>query len=158
MKYFVSFCCAAVNSLSLNEHDVMSDIALSFPTMFMGVRAEALRLCFLSTNNQSSCDAGIDAEVLPLYSHDTADVLSQKNTVYLYFKSRTKYSSTSHTKTSPANPRLLMVNFPFYFPSDTSSFWISVGNVNYHTHGCTLCNPDLITPPDNSLKASVYYK
>ena len=48
LKYFLTFCCSDANLPSLNTHDSMSSIPLSFSAMLIVVREESLRLYCLS--------------------------------------------------------------------------------------------------------------
>ena len=142
----------------MNSYDGMSAIALYYPEMLMGVREKALRLYCLSSKKRSGRAVGINVEVIPLYAHNTADVLSQNLPMWLNFRSPMIYSSTSDHKTSPANSRSLMVNFTFGFLSNTSSCFMSMGHANCHTQGCMVYNTGVMTPPAPRLQSSVYCK
>ena len=80
----------------LNARDGMSAIKFFPPAILIGVRDDDFLYCCRSARNRSSLAAGIDVEVLPLYVHETDDVLSQKLSIYLNFISSTTYSSTNH--------------------------------------------------------------
>ena len=62
----------------MNECDSMSAIALSFLAMLIGVWDDDFISLCRGARNRSSLDDGIDVEVLPIYVHYSADVLSQK--------------------------------------------------------------------------------
>ena len=85
----------------MNARGGISAIALSFPAVIIGFRGDAFLSCCYSARNISSLASGIYVEVLPLYAHDTADVLSQKLPICLNFRSSTTYSITSHPRTNP---------------------------------------------------------
>ena len=101
LEYFVRFFCAATNSQSLNTQ------------IIMGLREEFLCSRCLSSKKRSSFAVGIDVALIPLYDHDTVEILSQNLLICLNVKSPRTYYSTSHPTTIPANSRLLMLNFPF---------------------------------------------
>ena len=99
----------------MNARDGMSSIILSFTAMLIGVRDDAFISHYWSARNLSSIATGIYAEVLPLYVHVTADVLTQKLPMCLNLKSSTTYYSTIHPGTSPANSISFIINLSFGF-------------------------------------------
>ena len=93
----------------------MSAIALFFPTMRIGVGdCDFLSHC-QSDRKRISLAAGSDVEVLHLCSHATSDLFSQNLRMFLNDKYPTKYSSTSHPRTNPANSILFIVSLTFGF-------------------------------------------
>ena len=115
MKLDVGFSCASANLPALNSRDGMSAIALYFHTILIGVRDDIFLSGCHNAMKISSMDAGIDVEVLPLYVHATADVLSQNIPMCLKVKSFMTYSSKIHPSNIPTNSRLFIVNPPFEF-------------------------------------------
>ena len=75
MKYYVIFYCASAYLQYLNACDGMSDIALSFPAMLIGVMDDDFISSCRSARNRISLDACIYVKVIPLYVYATADVL-----------------------------------------------------------------------------------
>ena len=136
----------------------MYDIALSFPAFLIGVSYDDFLSSCRSTRNRTSPATGIGVEVLPLYIHASSGVLSQNLPMCLNFISSTKYSSTSHSRTNSASSRSFIVNLPFVFVWETSPFGIFCGHAYFHTHGCMLWIPGVITPPDPNRHVSVYCK
>ena len=126
--------------------------------MIIGVRWYAfLSICW-SASNQSSLTARIDVEVLPIYIHYTADLLSQKLPICLNFIISTPYSSTSHPITNPTSLILFIVNLTFGFVWYSNSFWIFCGHTYGHTQSCMLLNPGAITLPAPNWHMSMYCK
>ena len=131
-------------------------MALSFPAIFMGVSEDACLTRCRSESKRSSLAAAMDVEVLPLYAHATADVLSQNMPTCLKVRSGTTCSKTNQPSTRPASSRSLMVSLPCGFVAETSSCWMSRGHSYCHTQKGVASIPGVITPPAPNLHASVY--
>ena len=67
----------------LNALDRISAIALYLPAMLTGIKEDYWRTLFWMYRSRRRRAASMEADVLPLYTHETAEVLLQKMTIYL---------------------------------------------------------------------------
>ena len=150
------FSCASKNLPFLKAREGMSAISLSAPAMCIGNNDDAFRVRCLIARRRSRRPAMIDFDVVNLYVHATAEVLSQNMPMCLKTRSSHTYSNTIHPITIPASSRSLIVMVPFLFVDVTRLCLMSSGHSYCHTQYCIGSSPGVITPPAPSAHASVY--
>ena len=105
----------AWKNLSLNAREMMSAMTLSFPATCIGTTVDALAACMRMPRMRSNLPAVMFLDVLILYAHATADILSQNMTRWVYYRHSIFCSRMRNTMTAPASSSVLMEMDPVGF-------------------------------------------
>ena len=104
---------------------------------------------------RSNLAAIADLEVRSFWAQATADVLSQKMPMCLYFKHIGNVSKSSQFSVAPANSRSFIVMVPVLLVEVTRLFCMSCGHSNCHSIGSMGDVPLVQIPPAPILHASL---
>ena len=129
----------------------MSAMSFYSPVMLMGVMCEACATWMrMPRKRRRRPDASEDPN-LSLNIHLTAEVLSQKRSVWVFDRLYVRHSSASQFRTSPSRSRPLMVKV-----SSLNSSFTFFGHYSFHMIGTILFRPDVQTPHESIPQLSEY--